>query len=307
MEILRIGDSNDDGMQLISGHEDAVNSLVWVRELQCLVSGAADGVICAWDMRNSDGNISACVLNGSFSRCFGHASTVRSLCCIHQKGWVASASFDSSVKLWKIEEARGASAALQLIEVGTLGAHQGPVNAVVPILFEKASSSEKDCCASGSADRSIIVWDLDTLKPVSELRDSHELGVSALAPLPVQEWIASGSADMTVKLWQPACDSRANTQSKWCRLELVTTLRGHSGTVHALACLSRNGWLASASSDRTVRVWRVENENMSRAITGRVLEPTSVVGQPIEDAVAEAGTPPGIDANPFSSFVMDEL
>ena len=69
MEILRIGDSNDDGMQLISGHEDAVNSLVWVRELQCLVSGAADGVICAWDTRNSDGNISACVRTSVAQQC----------------------------------------------------------------------------------------------------------------------------------------------------------------------------------------------------------------------------------------------
>ena len=58
----------------------------------------------------------------------------------------------------------------------------------------------------------------------------------------------SGSADRTIRLWDPAVKDK----SKAC----VQVLRGHGGTVTALTCVE--GVLVSCSTDRTIKVWKAE-------------------------------------------------
>ena len=71
----------------------------------------------------------------------------------------------------------------------------------------------------------------------------HTGTVFALAGLP-GGLLASGSDDMTVRLWEVESG------------RLMRTLAGHTGTVFALASLP-GGLLASGSGDETVAVWRV--------------------------------------------------
>jgi WD40 repeat protein len=81
----------------------------------------------------------------------------------------------------------------------------------------------------------------------------HGKGVCSLAWLPSptvngeQLWLACGMGDNTIIL----CDAETGKE--------VTTMHGHSGTVHALLWLEAKGWLVSGSSDATLRTWRVRS------------------------------------------------
>ena len=55
--------------------------------------------------------------------------------------------------------------------------------------------------------------------------------------------LASGSSDDTVRLWDPRTGQE------------VQTLKGHTGTVNAVAFSRDGSLLASGSADRTVRLW----------------------------------------------------
>ncbi len=95
--------------------------------------------------------------------------------------------------------------------------------------------------AAGYEDGVVRVWDL------RHRRVKHSLTAARNAwPLPVGlPHHALAIAELTeIALWHPASRKR------------LTTLRGHEAGILALAALDE-GWLASASRDRTIRVWNV--------------------------------------------------
>ena len=71
----------------------------------------------------------------------------------------------------------------------------------------------------------------------------HTGWVNALAIATDSHWLATGSGDATVRIWDP--------DTGHCR----HTLTGHTGWVNALAIAPDSHWLATASGDATVRIW----------------------------------------------------
>jgi WD40 repeat protein/serine/threonine protein kinase len=79
----------------------------------------------------------------------------------------------------------------------------------------------------------------------------HTQGVMAVAYSPDGRWVASGSSDTTIKVWE----------AETGRVRL--TLKGHLGWVRCLAFSPDGRHLASGAGDKTVKVWDAE--------TGRLL------------------------------------
>jgi WD40 repeat protein len=75
--------------------------------------------------------------------------------------------------------------------------------------------------------------------------NGHRNSVTTLAFSPDGRWLASGSWDKTIKIW----DVDAGRE--------VQALAGHTHHIYSVAFDPRGRWLASGSEDGTIRMWRL--------------------------------------------------
>ena len=112
---------------------------------------------------------------------------------------------------------------------------------------------------SGSADKSIKVWDVVRGECVRTL-DGHTWRVSALAVFvhdEVKPKLLSASWDSTIKIWE------ISVAACWkCEM----TLTGHSFSIHSLVVRERK--VISGSSDNTIRVWEMASGLCERTLSG---------------------------------------
>src|SRR5262249_54438309 len=79
----------------------------------------------------------------------------------------------------------------------------------------------------------------------------HEMATRAAAFSPDRRWLASGSEEGGIRLWDL---SAVDPTSR------VLALDGHKGSVHGLAFSSDGRWLVSGAADGAVRLWRLTAE-----------------------------------------------
>ncbi len=101
-----------------------------------------------------------------------------------------------------------------------------------------------------------VVWALPTGNRLDGLFDDAHTGVTALAASPVENVLATGSANQRITLWDMA------TRRERMRLT------GHRNEVTALAFSPDGQWLASGSKDETVRLWRIAEPPPRTEVSG---------------------------------------
>ena len=146
-----------------------------------------------------------------------------------------------------------------------LAGHGGPVRALVV-------SSDGDTALSGAFDASAILWSLGRNVALQVLR-AHEGAVNAVAILPDGR-LATAGEDARIALWTPG------------RPAPDRVLEGHRGP--GLAVSPDGAMLASASWDRTLRLWRLE-DGAASALEGHRQNVNGVAFTPDGKAVVSAG------------------
>ena len=105
---------------------------------------------------------------------------------------------------------------------------------------------------SGSKDHKVVVWDLTTEFKFLYTLNEHKQKVSALAYCEAIDYLASGSADKRIVLW-----NLKNYKKK-------ANFNGHSLEVRTLAFTRDGRYLISGSNDKTIKVWDVVNRKLDK-------------------------------------------
>lgn len=142
----------------------------------------------------------------------------------------------------------------------TLAGHLLQVNAV-------AVSGDGRRAVSGSADRTLKVWNLDTGLLLRTLV-GHADSINAVAVTPDGKQAVSASYDKTLRVWN--LDSGLE----------VFQLTGHTDVVNAIAIPQNVHQAVSCSDDHTVRVWNLTTGEEIHTLTGHAAQVATVVLTP---------------------------
>ncbi|MBN2391537.1 MAG: hypothetical protein JXR84_12500 [Anaerolineae bacterium] len=141
--------------------------------------------------------------------------------------------------------------------------------------------------SGGMADGIVRVWELatrgDTVLATALLTLTEPTArVSSVAfdprPLrnvarPIYEpyYLAAGSFDGAIYIWALTSDAPGSVSAT-----LAHTLRGHTGAVNAIAYSPAESFLASASDDKTIRIWDPHTGQELLTLTGHTSEVASI-------------------------------
>ena len=167
-----------------------------------------------------------------------------------------------------IAESQGIIEKLPIIT--TLSGHLKGVTAV-------AFSPDGNYLVSGSKDKTIKVWELDTGKVLRTI-EGHKKIVNSVAVSNDGKYVVSGSNDKTVKVWD------------FISGELIYTFEGHKFYVLAIALSSDNKYIVSSSIDKEIRVWNLSTRTHTRTISGHGKEIVSVDISPDNEKFVSGST-----------------
>lgn len=118
-----------------------------------------------------------------------------------------------------------------------------------------ALSTDGKIIASGSEDKTIIIWDRNTGKVLHTLTQ-HSGAVTAVVISPDGKLLVSGSTDKTIKFWQLPTGF------------LLRTLTGHTGAITALTITPDGKTLVSGSADKTLKLWDLRTAQLQQTWEG---------------------------------------
>ncbi|CAH1174064.1 unnamed protein product [Phaedon cochleariae] len=166
------------------------------------------------------------------------------LCCGGRH--LISASSDTTVKVWNAHKG---------FCMSTLRTHKDYVKAL-------AYAKEREQVASAGLDKSIYLWDINTLTALtasnntvttSSLMGSKE-SIYSLAMNPSGSIIVSGSTEKALRLWDPRTCAK------------LFKLKGHADNVKALVVSKDGTQCLSGSSDGSIKLWNLGSQRNIQTI-----------------------------------------
>jgi WD40 repeat protein/serine/threonine protein kinase len=232
----RVWDAAAGTLQAICRHPSTVDSATFSPDGKRLVT-ASGGTVWQWNARTGQ------LVEFPYDR---HAAIVFAAVYSPDGQWIASTGEDRTIRVWR---ARGRQ------DVAILHGHRGGVNQVAfaPDGRRLASRSFREGGFITAWDHTVRVWDVDPQAALPVL-SGHTGTINPLTYSPDGRWLASGSSDRTVRLWDAATG------------ELCATLP-HPSVVLGLAFGPDGAWLVTGcSQDDRLRVWDLATARVRKEI-----------------------------------------
>jgi len=278
-------------LRVMNAHKKWVNAVTWEplhlsRAVPRFASASKDGQIRIWEALTG-----RCVTNLS-----GHTLSVS---CVRWggDGLLFSGSQDRTIKVWAPNETKlvrsldGHAHWVNCLALNTdaalrVGGHDHRGVAAADVETQAAAAEKKfaevrggaaELMVSGSDDFTLFLWSpASSKKPIARMTGHVQL-VNAACFSPDGQWIASGSFDGSIRLWNGKTG------------KFVATLRGHVGAVYQLAWSGDSRLLASGSKDSTVKVWETKTRKLKEDLPGHADEVYTVDWSPDGERVASGG------------------
>ncbi|CAD5114331.1 DgyrCDS3469 [Dimorphilus gyrociliatus] len=210
-------------------HRSGINSVQYDPYSHRLFTGGRDSVIRIWNVKQNQTHYIQSMEH--------HTDWINDiiLCCSGRT--LISASSDTTVKVWN---------AVKGFCMSTLRTHKDYVKAL-------AYAKDKEQVASAGLDKSIFLWDVNTLTALTASNNTvttsslngNKDSIYSVAMNPSGSVIVSGSAEKVLRVWDPRSCQK------------LMKLKGHSDNVKCLV-LNRDGTQClSGSSDGTIKLWSI--------------------------------------------------
>lgn len=215
---------------LAGGHATSVWGIAVSPDNKTLVTSGYDGKVIVWDLGKKQPRATL----------DKHKGWVRAIAMKADGSHFATGGEDGTIIVWTTADAA---------EAKNFKAHDAAV-------YSLAFSPDGTRLASASTDKTAKLWDWNAADKPAELAKfgGHNEAVWAVAFSPDGQTIASGGADRTIRLWNAKGEEQG-------------VLEGHKDWVTGLA-INKDGVIASASQDRTAKLWSLAEKKELHTFPG---------------------------------------
>lgn len=261
----------------LKGHTDSVNDIAFDPQGKILASCSADLTVKLWDFRSFE-----CV-----KTMHGHDHNVSSVTFMPNGDHLLSCSRDCTIKVWEISSGfckktfAGHDDWIKMVRVNHDGSLLASCSRDHTIIVWNAnetdllSNSSANSLSSNSANSSIratlkshdhtvecIAWApdsasasvLESTSPNNQKGDSITITSTSASSSTAGPFLASGSRDKTVKVW----DVNVGT--------CLFTLIGHDNWVRGVCWQPGGKYIVSVSDDKTMKIWDIVNKRCFKSI-----------------------------------------
>jgi WD40 repeat protein len=222
------------------GHASKVLGVAFSPDGARLVTTSSDGTVRQWDAGTGQ------QIGAPYDRHFGEVTAAE---YSPDGQWIASAGSDRTIRVWRAKDR---------LDVAILHGHTGSVSRVA--FAPRASGRMRLVSLSTEpaflrGDRTVRVWDIDPRATLPALR-GHDSYVYPVAFSPDGKWLASGSWDNKLRLWDAATGEPCATLSQ-------------PGIVWTMAYSPDGAWLMTGSDrDDRLRILDAATGDVRKEIRG---------------------------------------
>jgi WD40 repeat protein/serine/threonine protein kinase len=271
---LTLWDTTDrKAVRTFQGHSDLITCVAFSPDGQRIASGSHDRTLKVWDIDQVE---ALCTLQDEHR--------VTALAYGPDGDWIVSCTDRQYVRLWDLESRK---------EITALPGHPSSALCV-------AVSRDGNRLATGAWDRMLRLWDVpaegenpapDALlklprrftkffAPVKMVLQGHADRINSVVFSRDGRQLASGSADKTVKLWNPA------------RSEPTRSFKGHTDQVLQVAFSPDGTQIASASADETIKLWHTSFRRDTRTLASHTTGVTCAAISPDGKRIVSGSSTP---------------
>ncbi|GBF52481.1 high-affnity carbon uptake protein Hat/HatR [Microcystis sp. 0824] len=197
-----------------------INSVAFSPCQGFLVSGGDDQTVRIWSLETKE----------LISTLTGHQDKVTAVAVHPDREIIASGSEDKTVKIWSVKTGE------------ILSTLQGHSDKVLTVKFSQ--NGQLLASGGGENDKTVIIWNLGEKSSITLKGHSDWFGgILSVDFGSNNKFLASGSKDKTIKIW----DIKRGTE--------VKTLSEHSDHINSVSVSPNNQLLASGSDDKSLKLW----------------------------------------------------